>query len=216
METNTYQRREDEPDHDEPARQQGNAVSGSLDVHTAFPDPFLSAWTRIDEKPRLIVRRDGQLIAFSENAFPLVAASGCLRLTGDVLAPSDPRLHHDFKALLAIQEWETRTLLLPMAGSGGHWVLRAATADNSLVCLLLHDATSKKRARIVDLREAFGLTHSEAAVAEDIYNGLVPQKIAEMHGISIHTVRAHMRRRYDKMGITSREELWQTINMYQS
>jgi len=65
-----------------------------------------------------------------------------------------------------------------------------------------------------DLEEVFHLTKAEAAIVYDLFRGQTPQQIAEDHRNSIHTVRAHIRRCYDKLAITCREELWRKLNAY--
>ena len=88
-------------------------------------------------------------------------------------------------------------------------------SGHDMLFVTLQAATADHMANLPDLCEAFGFTRSEAQIVRDLFSGMTPQAIAEEQGISIHTVRAHVRRCYDKLQITSREELWHRLSAYQ-
>jgi DNA-binding CsgD family transcriptional regulator len=56
-------------------------------------------------------------------------------------------------------------------------------------------------------RALFGLTQAETAVVADLVAGLSPDAIASRAGVSINTVRTHIKRTYDKAGVRSQLEL---------
>ena len=78
----------------------------------------------------------------------------------------------------------------------------------------LQPATEMVEPELANLKEVFGLTTAEASIVYDLFLGHTPQQISEAHDNSIHTIRAHIRRCYDKLGITCREELWRKLNAY--
>lgn len=53
------------------------------------------------------------------------------------------------------------------------------------------------------LRDRFGLTPMEAAVARALAEGLTYQEIADGFGISYHTVHSHVKAIYDKTDVSS-------------
>lgn len=57
----------------------------------------------------------------------------------------------------------------------------------------------------------FDLTRSEAAIAKRLVEGQTPTVVAEELGLSIETVRTHIRRTYNKLGISCREQLFSAI-----
>jgi DNA-binding CsgD family transcriptional regulator len=59
-------------------------------------------------------------------------------------------------------------------------------------------------ADIAPLAQAFALTGSEAVVLASLVEALTPKEIAERLSISSHTVRAHMRAIYAKLGVRAR------------
>lgn len=58
----------------------------------------------------------------------------------------------------------------------------------------------------------YDLTRSEALVAGDLVEGLSPQTIAERRGTAVTTVRTHVRRIFEKAGVTSQIELVAALN----
>lgn len=175
----------------------------------------LDCWSKLDRRGRLILQRDGRLIACSDLARRVIDDRDCLRLEHGFVAPVDGRYRSGFDKLLMVNAMGLETLLYPCIRSGGHWILRATASEDRRVFVSLHQAAPDHYAELVDLREAFGLTRSEAEVADALYNGLSAQDVAERLAISIHTVRAHLRRCYDKMHINSREQFWHRVSAYQ-
>jgi DNA-binding NarL/FixJ family response regulator len=58
----------------------------------------------------------------------------------------------------------------------------------------------------------YDLTPREAQVASDLVEGLSPQAIADKRGTAVTTVRTHVRRIFEKAGMTSQIELVAAIN----
>ncbi len=51
------------------------------------------------------------------------------------------------------------------------------------------------------------LTHREAEICLLVFKGFADQQLASALGISFHTVRAHLKRVFSKLDISSRSEL---------
>jgi DNA-binding CsgD family transcriptional regulator len=56
--------------------------------------------------------------------------------------------------------------------------------------------------------EAFHLTRAEVAVVKRILDGANAEEVAEDQGVSVETIRTHIRRLYGKLSIDSREQLF--------
>lgn len=91
-------------------------------------------------------------------------------------------------------------LISPEAGPGVMIVIRVMTAP-----------WSPRVGRL--LREAFGLTEAESAVAEALYNDPDPARIAADRGTSIRTVRTQLQRIFDKTQATGQVELIRLISL---
>lgn len=70
------------------------------------------------------------------------------------------------------------------------------------------EGDSGERDHRADLMQlAYGLTQQEAIVALKIADGLSPDQVADELGISIHTVRTHLKRNYEKVAVQGQTEL---------
>ncbi|MEZ5748609.1 MAG: helix-turn-helix transcriptional regulator [Caenibius sp.] len=178
-------------------------------------DLTLTCWSRLDGKPRLIIKRDGSLVACSEDVPGLVRQHECFRLHQGRIMVIEERGRALFARLAENPDSPAATMLLRRADGEGHWIVRVVGSGHDMLFVTLQAATADHMANLPDLCEAFGFTRSEAQIVRDLFSGMTPQAIAEEQGISIHTVRAHVRRCYDKLQITSREELWHRLSAYQ-
>lgn len=61
-------------------------------------------------------------------------------------------------------------------------------------------------------RALYGLTPAEAAVAAKLVAGFGPQAVAERTGVSVGTVRTHIRRIFEKARVSSQLELVAAIS----
>lgn len=175
----------------------------------------LDSWTRLDRKIRLIVKEDGKLVACCDVGRELLRSGEVIRIERGKVVIADCKCQSQFEAILSGPDDSVATLLVSRRGIEGHWILRAIKSGREMVCVTLQEATDNAPTALPDLRSTFGLTHSEACIVGDLYDGLSPHEIAEKRGNSIHTVRAHLRRSYDKLHITSREQLWHRLRSYQ-
>lgn len=169
---------------------------------------------KFDGKSRLIVDRAGRLVASSSCVGAIFNDGGFLKLErGHVLSvrnSNDELLH----ALLAVNDAGVETAALRSRDRRGHMLIRASALDESLVCLSVTNSEFSEESALPDLEALFGLTPSEAGIVRDLYQGKTARWIAEDHHNSIHTIRAHIRHCYDKMGVSCREELWSRLNDY--
>jgi len=69
------------------------------------------------------------------------------------------------------------------------------------------DSNSERDDRAELMQLAYGLTQQEAIVALKIARGFSPDQAADDLGVSIHTVRTHLKRNYEKIGVQGQTEL---------
>lgn len=186
-----------------------------LDQSLVVVERTLSCWSKMDGRPRLIIRRNGALVACSDSARRILRNSDCLKLKRGRIEVAHDRDGSKFTQILSATASEATTVLLRNGDQQEHLIVRSIYLEADFVCISLQKASSDHYVRLPDLGVAFRLTQSEARIVEDLYNGMSPQEIAEQNDISIHTVRAHLRRCYDKLNITSREQLWHRLSAYQ-
>lgn len=63
-----------------------------------------------------------------------------------------------------------------------------------------------------DLRAAFGLTAAESAVASELYTGKSLARVAEVLGLSVNTVKTHVKRVFRKCNVRSHVQLVKRID----
>jgi DNA-binding CsgD family transcriptional regulator len=63
-----------------------------------------------------------------------------------------------------------------------------------------------------DLRSAFGLTAAEAAVAAELYSGKSLASVAQVLGLSVNTVKTHVKRVFRKCGVRSHVQLVKRVD----
>ncbi|MXP15558.1 hypothetical protein GRI44_12430 [Altererythrobacter confluentis] len=175
---------------------------------------LIDALTALDGRSRMVVRRDGTLIAGSSVLNELFETGTCLLLHADTVRTALPEYSDPFHELLQVNAPEVRNLALPYSKIDGHMILSATSLCKTAVCMSLQRATQMDQPELADLEDVFHLTKAEASIVYGLFMGHTPQQIAIELDNSIHTIRAHIRRCYDKLGITCREELWRKLNAY--
>lgn len=175
---------------------------------------FFEGISRLDGRFHILVKPDGTYLGGLSEKLDLRNLDTCLDLIDGVICATRPEYHIRLRELLAVKEQDVRTLILPCSQTDGHLIIRATAISSMIVCLSLHRASEMIQPELADLHEVFNLTHAEALIVFDLFLGHTPQEIAAEHNNSIHTIRAHIRRCYDKLGITCREELWRKLNAY--
>jgi DNA-binding CsgD family transcriptional regulator len=86
-------------------------------------------------------------------------------------------------------------------------VSKAERAHSATIAIMLSDADRKVRLSPPDMRELFGLTPAEAALAAALGEGLTVQGYAERHGVSVGTARIQLKSIFSKTGATRQPEL---------
>ncbi|WP_162789569.1 helix-turn-helix transcriptional regulator [Altererythrobacter sp. ZODW24] len=188
------------------------------DFEAPFEEEGLSrlfdALAMLDQRKRMLVRRDGTCLVGCSRFEEVLNRGDCLRLTGGTICAARSIYNAGLQKLLAVQAPNVLTLVLPCDRGSGHLLMRATALNGLAVCLSLHHAVETDEPELPDLEDVFHLTKTEAMVVHALFLGHTPQTIARNHDNSIHTVRAHIRRCYDKLHISCREELWSRLNAY--
>ncbi len=177
-------------------------------------EPLLSCWEALDGRIRLILSRDGKLIAGSPGAGGLLAQGGPLVCTNARSIVCSKSSHRQLRQILSAAVGATETIVVPKHTSQGHYVMSATGICAAAVAVAVRDADVEFTTVLADLEEVFGLTRCEVLVIEKLMHGHAAQHIADELDVSVHTVRAHLRHCYDKLEVSSREELWQRLAPY--
>lgn len=175
---------------------------------------LLDSLGAMDKRARLLLSRNARLLVACSGMAEIFDAGSCLQLKNGSISTAQPEFGARFSKLLLVGTSDVMTLALPCRLTDGHLLIRATAVCDDVVCLSLQKATEMIQPELPDLMDVFHLTETEAGIVNDLFMGRAPQQIAEDHDNSIHTIRAHIRRCYDKLGISSREQLWHKLNAY--
>lgn len=142
--------------------------------------------------------RDGRIGLLSDGLLRLGARDCARRFQiGLAEAATDAQSWHRLVVRMSDGEWRlTRLRALPEVDHVALVEIQPSAAD--------HDAD------ISPLARAFALTVAETAVLSNLLDAQAPKEIARALGISSHTVRAHMRAIYAKLGVRARSGMMRT------
>lgn len=178
-------------------------------------EPLLSCWQALDGRARLIISRDGTLLATSDGTRGMFVQNGTRACAANLTFACPTMSGRQLKRLLGAKIGVVETVVLPKwSGGGGNYVISAVGISATAVAIAIREADDDFVTVFADLEDVFGLTPCEVLVVERLMRGHGAQHIANDLGVSVHTVRAHLRHCYDKLGVSSREALWQRLAPY--
>lgn len=172
------------------------------------------AW---DGVGRLAVDDSRRLLWANESGRHILEQTAVIEVVNAVLVLPANDDHEAFCQLLADAQCgavhvlglhRTTAILVQRQGS---IALRGTIAH----CLTIACASADpERLRYPDFRIMFGLTRAEDRTLSGLLSGSPVEEVAANHGVSIETVRTHVRRIYTKLGVRSREALFHKVGAY--
>ena len=159
-----------------------------------------------------------RVLAMSESAERLLADGRHLKLVHGQLAAAVDSAQPGLQSMIgeaANPASPPRTGPIPLpAGDGGALLVEAAPVPRShpiglgVAALVIVHQPGENRRRVAEAATAlFGLTPAEASVAAQLALGRSVAGIAGAGGVSVQTVRSHLKRIFDKADVRSQSEL---------
>jgi DNA-binding CsgD family transcriptional regulator len=175
-------------------------------------------WADLEARPRAIIRADLSIVyqnaasaAFLAQRLELSQHNGCLK-------PFETVLEDKLRAHVANTDHRVSSWCMPRPNGIGHVLLQAqriSTNPRKPVFGVVYDRCQPECAiSFFDFREAFGLTRAENEVVLLLLSGFVADRIADSLSVSLDTVRSHIRAAYQKIDVSSREELFRRLHLY--
>ena len=174
---------------------------------------MIAGWMETDREARLIVGEDLRPQWVSPAAERILSDPNSVLYTNGRLRPRSPKLDNELRSFVSEVTEAPTTHCLTDSRTGEHVVL-TMTRLRGAVAITLHLAENDSRVRLVDLHQAFGLTDAERAVAEHLLNGTTADETASLLGVSLETVRTHIKRAYAKLGVSSREAFFNKLRPF--
>ncbi len=124
------------------------------------------------------------------------------------MAPVDAGLRRRFTAMLQEALYGVAgEMPLPRSEGPPPYLVSFQPLEGKGVMLTVLDAARRRLPSHSFLREAFGFTAAEAALALDMADGLAAADCATLRGVSVHTVRSQLRALFAKTGTSRQAEL---------
>jgi DNA-binding CsgD family transcriptional regulator len=177
-------------------------------------DNILATWIDGESRARLVVDANLTVYWVSSSAEGFLRKEDAVLYRNGRLRPRDPRAEHSLRSFVAEANDTMSSQCITNRETGEHVVLTAVRLQapwQHVVGLTLHHTGPDFDFALADLRQAFGLTPSEREVARHLLEGRTADEAAGELGISLDTVRTHIKRAYAKLGVCSREAFFHKL-----
>lgn len=175
------------------------------------------AWLDHDHMPRCVVADDLVLLWANIAARSALAKRRDLELREGALCTTRPQHQAELEAFVQSSGAGLSTLCLPRSGWKGHVLLRAQRLrwDERAAYGVSFVGTGEDYVhRYADLDVAFGLTPAENKVLLSLLDGHDVEQLALRLQVSVETVRSHVRKIYQKIGVKNREALFRVARPF--
>jgi len=179
-----------------------------------FVDQALARWMQVDGRARLLVDQDLRTLWASPAADAILSEFQSLFIHNGQIRARENRMDRELRDLVAGASSDISIRCINDFRTGEHIVLtamRVAMPSVDLVGLTLQRAGENFVFRLADLQEAFGFTRTERRVAYHLMCGRTAEGTAQHLGVSVETVRTHIKRGYSKLGVSSREAFFHRL-----
>jgi DNA-binding CsgD family transcriptional regulator len=165
----------------------------------------------------LLLDADGLLLDSNALAQRLLGRSSGIALRGGRLAFAEAALDERFvRWLQQVQQGGTRSIVLTVRRSARPsyrvHAMPCLPDPRDVACLVLIYAPEEQRQITAEvLAEVYGLTGAQAQVARKLYAGCSVEETAVSLGLSLNTVRSHLKQIFSKCEVQSQAELLRTL-----
>ncbi|MBX7249359.1 MAG: helix-turn-helix transcriptional regulator [Caulobacteraceae bacterium] len=179
-------------------------------------ESYFLSWAERHSRPSVLVwLADLTLVWANRSALTLFRQADDVVVHGGKLTFVDKAVHGQFREMVGSLEHELRAWSFPRRGRDDHYVValeRLEPDDQPPAAALTFTETSGERRYVwCDISTVFGLTRAEAQVVKRLVEGDRADVLAESLGVTLDTVRTHIRRIYAKLGVGSREQLFSRV-----
>lgn len=178
---------------------------------------YLEAWTRTFNAPSMLVTLDLTLMWTNGAAVTMLRSGEPFTLAGGRINCADKTQTPDFRAFVAGLGPEPRVWIYQTAGGQSLLVRGEAVQPQGEApgaALMIYPADASARYIWADFGRVFGLTRAEVCIVKRVIEGERADVMAGDLGVTVETVRTHIRRTYNKLVINSREQLFSLISPF--
>lgn len=182
--------------------------SHGLVLAPPLPGAVEAACFELHPDPQLVVNAESEVVASNRAAQALIEEEQGPRALAERLVAGGTDALHELRAhiLAAIRSQRLSPELEIRLSASVRLAVRVCPLGPALDCALLVVRRQETR-DVRAARERFGFTPAESVVAERLSHGLTAAQIARELGISIETVRCHLKQAFAKAGVHRQAEL---------
>ena len=176
---------------------------------------LLTRWTFAAPYPLALLQKNGRLVWCNAAAMRLLQGISPMVLRNGLLLTRRAATTNTFRTWLKALADEPSFHVVRGDATQGNVVIQAmavsGSTDEVVGCRL---RSAGARAEIADLTVALGITPAQSGIVRRMILGSSLEQISEETGLSITTVRTHLRNIYARLGISSRDELFRLCLPY--
>lgn len=169
------------------------------------------AWLDHDYTPRCVLADDLTLLWANIAARSTLAKRRDIEIRDGALFTTKPQHQSELLAFIHCSGAGVSTLCFPRSSGKGHLLLRAQRlrwTDTPAYGVSFFGTGEDFAHRYADLDVAFRLTQAENKVLLSLLDGHDVDQLTRLLDVSVDTVRSHVRKIYQKIGVNSREALF--------
>lgn len=186
----------------------GDQISQSASPELVTPDDYCR-WFAQDHAARFILSSSGRICSANAAAEQLIE-DGLVHVDGQqrLVLPRLNGRRTQIDLIAAAQRCGSTERRAYQLGPD-RWLAAAAQRDSEdpdRIFVSLRDVQLSADLGLDAIADSFGISESERPVLQGLAQALCPKAIARTNNLSVHTVRAHLRSIYGKMGVRSQTE----------
>ncbi len=190
---------------------------GELAIGERWFAAAAAAWLKQDLLARAIVDPSLKVQWANQAAIDLLGERNGIELHGEILRATESAEHERLMSLVRHADGHISSCCVEKIDGIGHFLIRAQSLpkmEPAVVALMFVDTDLPGSAAYRDLDRAFGLTQSEHRILLSLLEGQEADALSRSFGISIETVRSHIRSIYTKLHVNSRERLFYKVQPF--
>jgi len=176
---------------------------------------LLGEWIDSDPYPRVILDMNHYIIWQNAASRAFVESGDGIEQRGDIFAFVDKACDQGLTQMMLSSVVSGNSGTVSDLDRSTRYALvdqRLSSPDKALVCGISYRRVDQMR--YADLKSIFILTKAEDKILRQLLQGMVADHIAEENATSLDTVRSHIRSIYSKLGVSSREALFNRVSLY--